>query len=203
MITPRTTPSSWSMSSKRICYCLCSPVWHRTYSSFSWRRSTPLGTLLVLEILYYKTYYLDSMYSRLESLTQQPSSLFSSSLRGLTPESVSKGISPCRQPFNLIRSRGSPDNGDNSISWAPDTGLGTVRRRLGLGGVGSSGARFLHLLWRVPGRLSGPRRLGIASYSHSLFLRRQLLHSGLFESHRILRARLRRSDRVQYWLVYR
>lgn len=82
------------------------------------------------------------------------------------------------------------------VSWAPGVVLGIVRRRFELRGVGSSGARFLHLLWRVPGRLSGPLRLGIASYSHSLFLRRQLLQSGLFESHRILRARLRRNDNV-------
>lgn len=72
-----------------------------------------------------------------------------------------------------------------------------VLRRFGLGEFKSSEALFLHLLWRVPGRLSGPLRLGIASYSHSLFLRRQLLHSGLVESHRILRARLRRIQVVK------
>jgi hypothetical protein len=72
-----------------------------------------------------------------------------------------------------------------------------VLRRFGLGECRSSGTLFLHLLWRVPGRLSGPLRLGIASYSHSLFLRRQLLHSGLVESHRIFRARLKRTYRVK------
>lgn len=55
---------------------------------------------------------------------------------------------------------------------------------------GADGIRFLHDRCRVPGRLSGPRRLGWASYSHGLLRRRQLLHSGRVESHLIFRARL-------------
>ena len=58
--------------------------------------------------------------------------------------------------------------------------------------VGSaSGGRFLHERCLVPGRLSGPRRFGTASYSHSLFRRRQLWQNGRVESQRIFRARLR------------
>jgi hypothetical protein len=43
----------------------------------------------------------------------------------------------------------------------------------------------------VPGRLSGPLRLGTRSYSHSLDRRTQLLQTGLVESHLILRLRLK------------
>ena len=57
--------------------------------------------------------------------------------------------------------------------------------------VGSaSGGRFLHERCLVPGLLSGPLRFGTASYSHSLFRRRQLWQNGLVESQRIFRARL-------------
>ena len=55
----------------------------------------------------------------------------------------------------------------------------------------ASGGRFLHERCLVPGRLSGPRRFGTASYSHSLFRRRQLWQNGRVESQRIFRARLR------------
>ena len=54
----------------------------------------------------------------------------------------------------------------------------------------ASGGRFLHERCLVPGRLSGPRRFGTASYSHSLFRRRQLWQNGRVESQRIFRARL-------------
>lgn len=60
----------------------------------------------------------------------------------------------------------------------------------GGGGTDPSAGRFLQDLCRVPGRLSGPRRLGTASYWHSLDRRTQLLHTGRVESQRILRARL-------------
>jgi hypothetical protein len=43
---------------------------------------------------------------------------------------------------------------------------------------------------RMPGTLSGPRRLGIASYSHGLFRRMQFWHDGRPLSQRILRPRL-------------
>lgn len=59
----------------------------------------------------------------------------------------------------------------------------------GAGAPSCGGGRFLQDLWRVPGLLSGPLRLGTASYSHWLLLRAQLLHPGRVESHRILRAR--------------
>jgi len=49
---------------------------------------------------------------------------------------------------------------------------------------------FLNCLCLVPGRLSGPRRFGAASYSHTSDRRTQLLHTGLVESQRILRPRL-------------
>jgi len=52
----------------------------------------------------------------------------------------------------------------------------------------------------VPGRLSGPLRLGTRSYSHSLDRRTQLLQTGLVESHLILRLRLKKeclSDDVE------
>lgn len=57
-----------------------------------------------------------------------------------------------------------------------------------------SGGRFLHERFLVPGRLSGPLRLGTASYSQSLLRRVQLLQTGLVESQRILRARLERQQ---------
>jgi hypothetical protein len=43
---------------------------------------------------------------------------------------------------------------------------------------------------RMPGTLSGPRRLGTASYSHGLFRLMQLWHVGRVLSHRIFRCRL-------------
>ena len=54
----------------------------------------------------------------------------------------------------------------------------------------ASGGRFLHERCLVPGLLSGPLRFGTASYSHSLFRRRQLWQNGRVESQRIFRARL-------------
>lgn len=54
----------------------------------------------------------------------------------------------------------------------------------------ASAGRFLHERCLVPGRLSGPRRFGTASYTHSLFRRRQLWQKGRVESQRIFRARL-------------
>ena len=56
--------------------------------------------------------------------------------------------------------------------------------------VSDSGGRFLQERCRVPGRLSGPLRFGLASYSQSLPRRIQLLQWGLVESQRILRLRL-------------
>lgn len=43
--------------------------------------------------------------------------------------------------------------------------------------------------FRVPGTLSGPRRLGALSYSHAFARRTQLLQDGRVLSQRILRAR--------------
>src|SRR6266550_903885 len=57
-------------------------------------------------------------------------------------------------------------------------------------GVGSSRRRFLGRLCRVPGCLSGPLRLGTASYSQAFDLRAQLLQVGRLESQRIFRLRL-------------
>ena len=65
----------------------------------------------------------------------------------------------------------------------------------GGGGADPSAGRFLHDLCLVPGRLSGPRRLGAASYWHSFDRRTQLLQTGRVESQRILRARLSRESR--------
>jgi hypothetical protein len=52
---------------------------------------------------------------------------------------------------------------------------------------------FLKALCLVPGFLSGPRRFGATSYSQASDRRTQLLHTGLVESQRILRPRLRNS----------
>jgi hypothetical protein len=60
----------------------------------------------------------------------------------------------------------------------------------GGGGADPSDGLFLQERWRVPGRLSGPRRFGAASYWQSFDRRTQLLHTGRVESQRILRARL-------------
>lgn len=65
------------------------------------------------------------------------------------------------------------------------------RLRFGGGGAAPSAGLFLHDLRRVPGRLSGPLLFGTASYSQTLERRMQLLQTGLVESQRILRARLR------------
>lgn len=69
----------------------------------------------------------------------------------------------------------------------------SVRLRLGGGTVSaplSSVGLFLQLRCLVPGLLSGPRRLGTASYSQTFDLRTQLLHTGRVESQRIFRPRL-------------
>lgn len=61
------------------------------------------------------------------------------------------------------------------------------------GASSPSTGRFLQDRRRVPGRLSGPRRFGTASYSHWLERRAQLSHPGLVESQRIFLARLERA----------
>ena len=98
-----------------------------------------------------------------------------------------------------------PSWGVKDRAWVFDSmsaGSGLMRPRMGsdmsssvlrfffVGGVVASDGRFLQDRCLVPGRLSGPRRLGTASYSHSLLRRVQLWHTGLVESQRILRARL-------------
>ena len=80
--------------------------------------------------------------------------------------------------------------------WDSEALSAVVLLRFGGGGAEPSAGRFLHDRCRVPGRLSGPRRFGTRSYSQGLDLRLQLLHTGLVESHRILRARLLRRPKV-------
>lgn len=78
-----------------------------------------------------------------------------------------------------------------AVSRDSDEVSAVVRLRFEEGVVsGSSPAFLLDARFLVPGFLSGPLRLGAASYSHGLDLRTQLLHTGLVESHRILRKRL-------------
>jgi hypothetical protein len=67
--------------------------------------------------------------------------------------------------------------------------VSVLRRFRTLGVSSPSTDRFLQDRRRVPGRLSGPRRFGTASYSHWLERRAQLSHPGLVESQRIFRAR--------------
>lgn len=56
----------------------------------------------------------------------------------------------------------------------PRTGSSSVLRFFFAGAVDASTGRFLQERCLVPGRLSGPRRFGTASYSHSLLRRVQL-----------------------------
>lgn len=78
-----------------------------------------------------------------------------------------------------------------AVSRGSEELTGVIRLRFEEGVVSSSSPAFLlDARFLVPGFLSGPLRLGAASYSHELDLRTQLLHMGLVESHRILRKRL-------------
>lgn len=86
---------------------------------------------------------------------------------------------------------GSPVGRTNSSFPSECSSSVSVLLRFRTEGTSSpSTGRFLQERRRVPGRLSGPRRFGTASYSHWLERRAQLSHPGLVESQRIFRARL-------------